>query len=76
MVYHDHERVKTSRGGEIGDEVEGDLDKRVSRGWSSNRQKGGDGWMSVYLGLLARSTASNIQIEWENGFMGTSKLVK
>ena len=40
MVYHNHDRVKTSRGREISDKVDGDLFKGT-KGGGGDRHKGG-----------------------------------
>ena len=59
MVYHDQYGIKSGRGGEVSDEVTGDLLERAGRGG-----RDGDKWrghrVGVYLVLLANCTTFNI----------------
>ena len=49
MVYHNHDRVKTGRGGKVGDEVDRDLLEGV-KGGGGDRHKGGDmGWVLIFI---------------------------
>ena len=57
MVYHDHERVKTVRDWQIGDEIIGDLGKGLSCSGAFDRHQRWVSWVPVYLCLLTGSTS-------------------
>ena len=62
MVYHDQYRIKSRRGGEVGDEVTGDLLEQVGRG-GGDRDKWWGRWVGVHLVLLAYCTSFNILLD-------------
>ena len=58
VVNHDQQRIKTIRERQTGDKVNRELLKRAGAGgWQ--RGKGRDGWVGIYLHLLAESAASD-----------------
>jgi len=72
MVYHDQERIKAGGGGEVGDEIAGDL-LEGSRGGGFNWGKGWQGGVCVRFVLLANGTAFNIFMDL-GGETGPPKL--